>query len=324
MNESNKILQAFLVSKTFAQQRLDQTLVKLMPEFSRTQIQDWINSGSVLVNGKPVKVKTKVKGGEMVTVNVTLKPPPQWEAQAIPLDIVYEDEALLVINKPIGLVVHPGAGNADQTLLNAILHHSPQSRSLPRAGILHRLDKNTSGLLVIAKTSIALKKLGQQLKKRTLLREYQAIVQGTLISGGTVSAPIGRHPIKRNRMAVLENGRQAVTHFRVAEKYRVHTRLKISLETGRTHQIRVHLAHLRHPIVGDPTYGGRLMLTKGMLPELIEALRKFKRQALHAFALGLTHPITNEFIRWEIGLPDDMKQLIHLLKEDELRNRNNK
>jgi 23S rRNA pseudouridine1911/1915/1917 synthase len=316
MSTHNKIQQTFTISEIFAQERIDQALVKLMPEYSRTQIKTWIEAGEVLMGGKPVKAKTRLKGGETISVDLSLPSQVQWEAQHIPLTIVHEDEALLIINKPVGMVVHPGAGNADRTLLNAILHHAPALQSLPRAGILHRLDKDTSGLLVIAKTRAALKDISHQLKKRTLIREYQAIVYGKIISGGTVDAPVGRHPIKRKRMSVTESGRDAVTHYRVAEKYRAQTRLKIRLETGRTHQIRVHMAHIRHPIVGDTTYGGRTLLSKGMSPELIEALRKFKRQALHAFALGLVHPLTHEMMRWEIELPDDMQQLVHLLKED--------
>lgn len=313
--------QTIIIPETYTNERLDQVLAKLLPEYSRTQIQNWIESGAVLLNGALVKAKIKVKGGETVTLEATVKPQPQWEAQAIPLTIVYEDDALIIVNKPAGLTVHPGAGNADRTLLNALLYHAPQLQHLPRAGILHRLDKDTSGLLVIAKTAPALKNLSQQLKKHTLLREYQAIVYGRLISGGIVNAPIDRHPIQRKRMAIVDTGKTAVTHYRVAEKYRAHTRLKLRLETGRTHQIRVHMQHIRHPIVGDVIYGGRVQLTKGMSPELIQELRGFKRQALHAFALGLTHPTTQEFIRWEIELPQDMKQLINVLKDDAIRNK---
>jgi 23S rRNA pseudouridine1911/1915/1917 synthase len=317
MTNDPKIIQLnFSIPELHAHERLDQVLAKLMPDYSRTQIQAWLESGSILINDKPAKGKIKLKGGENVTVNAVAKPQPAWAAQSIPLNIVHEDEALIVINKPVGLVVHPGAGNSDSTLLNALLHHAPQLKDLPRAGIIHRLDKNTSGLLVIAKTPAALKDVSAQLKHRTILREYQAIVYGTMISGGSVDAPIDRHPLQRKRMAVVDTGKHAVTHYRVAEKYRAHTRLNLKLETGRTHQIRVHMSHIRHPIVGDPTYGGRVQLSKGMTPELIQALRTFKRQALHAFALGLTHPLTQEFIRWEIDLPEDMQELIAVLRED--------
>jgi 23S rRNA pseudouridine1911/1915/1917 synthase len=316
--DSNKI-QTIVIPESHANERLDQALAKLMPEYSRTQIQEWIAAGAVLINGTPAKSKLKIKGGETISVTATLKPQPQWEAQPIPLSIVYEDEAVIVINKPIGLVVHPGTGNADRTLLNALLHHAPELQTLPRAGILHRLDKDTSGLLVIAKTTGSLKNLSHQLKDRTLLREYQAIVYGPMISGGSVDAPIGRHPINRKRMAITETGKPAVTHYRIAEKFPALTHLTLRLETGRTHQIRVHMTHVYHPIVGDATYGGRVQLSKGMTPELIQALRQFKRQALHAFALGFHHPISGEFMRFEIDLPEDMQQLLTVLKEDKKR-----
>ena len=305
-----------IIPESHANERLDQALAKLLPDYSRTQIQQWIEAGQILLDGCAVKAKIKLKGGEHVAIEATLKPQPINVAQAISLAVVYEDDALIIINKPVGLVVHPGSGNADCTLLNALLHHAPSLQALPRAGILHRLDKDTSGLLVVAKTAAALRHLSHQLKKRSLLREYQAIVYGSMISGGTVDAPIDRHPLQRKRMAVTETGKTAITHYRVAEKYRALTRLKIRLETGRTHQIRVHMAHIRHPIVGDPTYGGRVQLAKGMTPELIHCLRHFKRQALHAFALGLVHPDTQEFMRWEIDLPEDMQQLIVALRED--------
>lgn len=311
----NKI-HTFIIPNQHVDERLDQALAKLMPDYSRTQIKEWIESGQVLVNDKPCKAKTKLKGGESVTIRATLKAQPSWTAQDIPLNIVYEDDDLIVINKPIGLVVHPGAGNAENTLLNALLHHAEVLQHLPRAGILHRLDKNTSGLLVIAKTPLALKHLTQQLKKRTILREYQAVVYGTLISGGTIDAAIGRHPIQRKRMAIIDTGKPAVTHYRIIEKFRAHTRLRVKLETGRTHQIRVHLNHIQHPIIGDATYGGRVQLSKGMTPELINLLRQYHHQALHAFVLGFTHPVTQEWMQFEIDLPDDMQQLLTVLRKD--------
>lgn len=300
----------------YADDRLDQALAKCLPEYSRTQIKDWLESGAALVNGQVTKAKTKVKGGEIVTIEAVLKAQPKWEAQPIPLNVVYEDESVIVINKPAGLVVHPGAGNASRTLLNALLHHAPELQALPRAGILHRLDKETSGLLLIAKTPAALKDLSFQLKKRTIAREYQAIVYGTMISGGTVDAAMDRHPIQRKRMAIIESGKPAVTHYRVAEKYRNHTRLHVKLETGRTHQIRVHMLHIHHPLIGDPVYGGRVKLSKNMSDDMIRVLRHFNRQALHAFAIGFNHPVTGEWMRFECELPEDMQQLIHALKED--------
>lgn len=316
MNIDNKKTHTLSIPDIYANERLDHTLAKLMPEYSRTQIQEWIASGSILVNGKPSKSKTKLRGGEQISVDAILKAQPHWEAQAIPLQIEYEDDALIIVNKPAGLVVHPGAGNADRTLLNALLHHAPELQSLPRAGIIHRLDKDTSGLLVVAKTAAALKDISLQLKKRTLLREYQAIVYGAMISGGCVDAPLDRHPLQRKRRAVVDTGKPAVTHYRVIERFPAHTRLKLRLETGRTHQIRVHMAHIRHPIIGDSVYGGRIILSKGMTPELRQEIKTFKRQALHAFALGLTHPVSNELMRWEIDLPDDMKQLLNVLRDD--------
>lgn len=312
---SKKAHHTLTIPDDYLDERLDLALARLMPEYSRTQIKEWIDSGSILVNGKIWKGKTKVRGGEVVTVEAVMKEQPQWEAENIPLQIVYEDQAFLIINKPPGLVVHPGAGNARRTLLNALLHYHPALQFLPRAGIIHRLDKDTSGLLVVAKTPAAFKHITHQLKKRTLLREYQAIVYGAMISGGSVDAPLDRHPVERKRRAVVETGKPAITHYRVAEKFRAHTRLKLRLETGRTHQIRVHMTHIRHPIVGDAVYG-RLQLTKGMTLELREALKSFHRQALHAFALGLTHPDTEEFMRFEIDLPDDMQQLLKLLRDE--------
>ncbi|OGT54641.1 MAG: 23S rRNA pseudouridylate synthase [Gammaproteobacteria bacterium RIFCSPHIGHO2_12_FULL_42_10] len=306
----------FIVPDTLIDLRLDQALSTLMSDYSRTQIKLWITEGLILVDQKPVKPKYKVKAGETITVNASPKPELTWEAQPIPLNIVYEDEILIVINKPMGLVVHPGAGHKNTTLLNALLHHEPALRTLPRAGILHRLDKDTSGLLLIAKTDNAYRHLTYQLKKRTLLREYQAIVYGTLISGGTVRAPIARHYRERTRMAVIETGKEAITHYRISERYRAHTRLLLRLETGRTHQIRVHLAYINRPVVGDPTYGGRMKIARGITPPLIQALRQFKRQALHAYAVGFTHPVTREWMRFESELPDDIQQLITTLRED--------
>lgn len=297
-------------------ERIDQALAKLLPEYSRTQIKLWIDSGAVLMNGLPIKAKTRVSGGELITIQATLKAQPAWEAQSIPLNLVYEDEFLMVVNKPVGLVVHPGTGNASRTMLNAILHHAPELSVLPRAGILHRLDKDTSGLLVIAKTAAALQSLTLQLKKRTISREYKAVVYGAMISGSTVNAPIDRHRLQRKKMAVVEGGKEAITHYRVAEKFRHHTLVNVKLETGRTHQIRVHFAHIRHAIVGDPIYGTRIQLTKNMTPELIAYIRQFKHQALHAFALGFDHPETGEFMRFEAEMPEDMQTLVTLLRED--------
>lgn len=314
--DSNKNNQIVQIPEALADERLDSVLAKLLPEYSRSQIKQWIDDGLVTLQGAPVKAKQRTRSGEEYVVTPVLKSTPQHVAQPIPLTIVYEDDDVLIINKPAGLVVHPGAGNQDSTLLNALLHHYPELNTLPRAGILHRLDKDTSGLLMIAKNSAALRNLSSQLKKRTLSREYQAVVYGVLISGGTVDAPIDRHPLQRKRMAVVETGRAAVTHYRVMEKYRHTTRLKVKLETGRTHQIRVHLASIHHSLVGDVTYGGRARLAKGMTEAGIKAIRQFKRQALHAFALGFTHPATDQWITVEAPLPDDLQQLVQVLRED--------
>ena len=272
------------------------------------------------LNHQPAKTKTRVRTGDVVIIIPQAKPSLDNKPQPIALNIIHEDDAFIILHKPAGMVVHPGAGNQENTMLNALLHHAPALKHLPRAGILHRLDKDTSGLLVVAKTEHALKHLSAQLKKKTMQREYQAIVYGTLISGGTINAPIDRHHLQRKRMAVVETGKPAVTHYRILEKFRAHTRLKLMLETGRTHQIRVHLTHARHPIIGDPTYGARLHLAKNTTPELTALLRALKRQALHAFALGFIHPLTQEPVRYEIDLPDDMKKLLSALRDDTERN----
>lgn len=313
---TDKIHHHTIVPDELGGQRLDQAIAKLLPDYSRTQIQDWIKSGNLKVDNAIVKARMIVMGGETITIDAERKAQPQWEAQAIDLNIVYEDEALLVINKPAGMVVHPAAGNASSTLLNALLHYCPDLKTLPRAGIIHRLDKDTTGLLVIAKTPKALMHLTKQLKARTITRLYQTIVSGMIISGGTVDAPIARHPINRKRMAVIDTGKHAVTHYRVVDHYRAHTRLKVQLETGRTHQIRVHMAYIHHPLLGDPVYSGRLQLPKGATPELVNQLRQFRRQALHASELGLVHPVTNKPMSWQAPLPDDMKTLIDVLKKD--------
>ena len=296
--------------------RLDQALARLLPQHSRASLQLWIRAERVQVEGRFPRASGKVRGGERVQILIPQTPAGDWAAQAIPLEIVYEDGDLLVVNKPAGLVVHPGAGNPEGTMLNALLHHAPTLNKLARAGIVHRLDKETSGLLVVAKTEHTRLDLISQLKERTLTREYLALVQGLLVAGGTVDAPIGRHTHTRTRMAVNERGRPAVSHYRIEKKYRAHTLLRVKLESGRTHQIRVHMAHLKHPLVGDPVYGGRLHLPKGASPVLIEALQGFKRQALHAARLGLVHPVTGKSVEWETPMPDDMRAMLKVLEKD--------
>lgn len=295
--------------------RLDQTLAKLFPDYSRSRLKHWIDEGQVLVDGQQLRPRDKLQGGEEIRLQVVETPSEAHLPQEIPLNIVFEDDHLLVIDKPAGLVVHPAAGHHDGTLLNALLFHVPQLENLPRAGIVHRLDKETSGLLVIAKTLKAHKSLVDQLQARTVKREYLALVQGKVITGATIDAPIGRHPTDRKRFAVVDSGKEAITHYRVAERFPHHTLLKVRLETGRTHQIRVHMAYIRFPLVGDPQYG-RLRLPPGASHQLTEALRSFKRQALHAARLTLRHPESGEDLGWQSPLPQDFESLLKILREE--------
>ncbi|UJF18937.1 23S rRNA pseudouridine(1911/1915/1917) synthase RluD [Vibrio sp. SS-MA-C1-2] len=298
-------------------QRIDQAVAELFPDFSRSRIKDWILAGKISINSEIItRPRTKVMGGEIITVKAELEDEQRWLAQDIPLDIVYEDDDILVINKPRGLVVHPGAGTPDGTVLNGLLHHYPEIAEVPRAGIVHRLDKDTTGLMVVAKTVPAQTRLVRALQKRKITREYEAIANGQMTAGGTVEKPIGRHPTKRTHMAVHELGKPAITHYRVAERFRNHTRLRLRLETGRTHQIRVHMAYLSHPLVGDQTYGGRPRPPKGSSEILTQALRQFDRQALHAVMLKLNHPITGETMSWHAPVPDDMVSLAAILRQD--------
>lgn len=299
-----------------AGRRLDAVLAELFPEYSRSRLSAWIKSGDVQVDGAPARPRDPVRGGEAVALTVVEDVQTHAVAEDIPLDVLYEDEHLFVLDKPAGLVVHPGAGNPAGTLVNALLHRDPGLDKLPRAGIVHRLDKDTSGVMVVARTLPAHTALVAQLSAREVHRQYLAIVVGALVSGGTAAAPIDRHPRDRLRMAVREDGKDAVTHYRLRERFRAHTALECRLETGRTHQIRVHMAHLKHPIVGDPLYGGSLKLPKGASEALIAALRGFKRQALHAEVLEFAHPVTGARVRCEAPVPDDMQSLMRLLRED--------
>ncbi|WP_286266500.1 23S rRNA pseudouridine(1911/1915/1917) synthase RluD [Thalassotalea atypica] len=297
--------------------RLDQTLAEMFPDYSRSRLKEWILDGHVKVNDSVVtKAREKMFGGEQIDINASVEAEIRFEAQDIPLNIVYEDDDILVINKPADLVVHPGAGNPDGTVLNALLNHCPQLDVVPRAGIVHRLDKDTTGLMVVAKTIAAQTNLVEALQAREITREYEAVANGIMTAGGIVDEPIGRHATKRTHMAVTFSGRPSVTHYRVMEKYRLHTRLRLRLETGRTHQIRVHMSHITHPLVGDPVYGGRPRPPKNAAPELLDYLRGFKRQALHAAMLELYHPITGELMTWRAELPEDFVKLVKLLKED--------
>jgi 23S rRNA pseudouridine1911/1915/1917 synthase len=297
--------------------RLDQALAELFPDYSRSRLKEWILGGQVKVDGEVViRPREKLRGGEQIVLCATIEDVVTWEAEAIDLNIVYEDDHILVINKPAGMVVHPGAGNSAGTTLNALLHHYPEIAEVPRAGIVHRLDKDTTGLMVVAKTIPAQTHLVEALQAREITREYEAIACGQMTAGGLVDEPIGRHKTQRTHMAVDHNGKPAVTHYRVAEKFRLHTRLRLRLESGRTHQIRVHMAHIDHPLVGDPVYGGRLRLPKGASPELIAVIRGFRRQALHAAMLRLAHPITGELMEWHAPVPDDMLELAAAFRAD--------
>jgi len=297
--------------------RLDKALADLFPSYSRARLQQWVRDGYVRVNGSArQRGKDKVKGGEEIQITAQVEEEVSWQAQALPLTLLYEDDDLLIVNKPADLVVHPGAGNKDNTLVNALLHHAPELAQLPRAGIIHRIDKDTSGLLVVARSLPAHTHLVAQLQNHEFLREYLAIVTGVLVAGGTVEVPIGRHPTQRTRMAVVEKGKPAITHYRVIERFRAHTSIRVKLETGRTHQIRVHLAHKRYPVVGDSVYGGRLQIPPNSSESFKETLRTFPRQALHAARLGLIHPISGELMQWEAPLPEDIQTLLAVLKKD--------
>jgi 23S rRNA pseudouridine1911/1915/1917 synthase len=295
---------------------LDQALAVLFPDFSRTRLKAWIEAGRVQVDGRVPRPKDLVDGGELVRVEPTDEERVEVAPQPIALSIVHEDESVLVIDKPVGLVVHPGAGNPDSTLQNALLHHEPSLAKLPRAGIVHRLDKDTSGLLVVAKTAQAHAALTKALEARDVHREYEAVCVGVMTSGGTVDAPIERHPIDRLRQAVRGDGREAVTHYRVIERFRAHTHVRVQLETGRTHQIRVHLTHIGYPLVGDALYGKRLVLPKTPTPRLADTLRGFRRQALHAAKLAFEHPATGETLELRAPPPADFTDLVDALRED--------
>lgn len=296
--------------------RLDQALARLLPDYSRSRLKEWIEAGQVSVQNRMSRPRELLSGGEHVVVNAQIAAPDTVKPQAIELDIVHSDAWLIVVNKPAGLVVHPGAGNRDRTLQNALLHHDPELAALPRAGILHRLDKDTSGLLVIARSLAAHTALTRQLQAREIEREYEAICVGVMTAGGTIDRAIGRDRTDRVRMAVRDDGREAVTHYRVIERYRAHTHVRVHLETGRTHQIRVHFSHVRHPLVGDSTYGRRLLLPRGATASLVAALRAFQRQALHASRLRLVHPHHQEAVEWRAPLPADMKALVQVLRQD--------
>ncbi len=295
--------------------RLDVALSEMLPDYSRSKITAWIKSGDALINNKAFKPKDKVNGSQMVMLSLNKKQNNDWSAENIALNIVFEDEDIIIINKPFGLVTHPGAGNWNGTLANALLYYDPELSKLDRAGIVHRLDKNTSGLMVIARNEKSQKYLVEQLQSHSVVREYSAIVYGHMISGGSVNDPIGRDPKDRVKQAVSSNGKDATTHYRVIDRFKSHTHVKAILETGRTHQIRVHLSHIGYPLLGDPMYGGRVRFPKKASEILKESLLGFKRQALHSKKLTLNHPSTGELMSWKAPLPDDMLELLAILNE---------
>lgn len=297
--------------------RLDQALARALPQYSRAQLASWIEAGAVQVDGQQLRGKDRVLGGEAVRIEARVAPVLTVAPEEIPLTVVYRDRALLVVNKPPGLVVHPGAGNAQHTLQNALLALDRKLALLPRAGLIHRLDKDTSGLLIVARTLEAHTALVAALAEREIHRHYLAVCTGVMTGGGTVDEPIGRHRSHRTRMSVRSDGRPAVTHYRVVQRYRAHTLVRVELETGRTHQIRVHLAHIGYPLVGDPLYAGRKRIPAGCTPELLAELEAFPRQALHAAHLLLTHPLTGREMQWEAPLPADMQRLIAALEADQ-------
>jgi len=304
------------IDSTYSGLRLDSVIAKLCPEFSRNHIKNWILDGSLVLDGKETKPRKIIQGGELVEINVQEEIPDQFQPQNINLSIIWEDESVLVVNKPPGLVVHPGAGNKSGTLLNALLYYEKDLGYLPRAGIVHRLDKDTSGIMVVAKTERAYLNLVNQLKDRTVKREYWAIVVGVPISGGIIEEPVGRHPKLRKKQAVTLSGKPAITEYRVHKKLGGYTLLKAYLRTGRTHQIRVHLAFKNFPIVGDNLYGARKRLASGTTEKQRSVIESFNRQALHAKSLSFKHPVSNTIINLETELPKDFKYLIQCLEEN--------
>lgn len=311
------IQKCLTVPREYHNQRIDSVLAHLLPDYSRSQISTWIKNGTVMLNQATCKPKDKVNESDLIEINVDLNLVEHNFAQcmpeAIPLSIVFEDEELLVLNKPSNLVVHPGAGNREHTLVNALLHHAPTLQHLPRAGIIHRLDKDTTGLLVVAKTLTAHTSLIRQMQARQIQRHYITLVQGHLISGGVIDTHYGRHPRNRLKMTVLENGRQAITHYSIKRQYQDFTLLDVKLMTGRTHQIRVHLAHINHAVVGDPLYGGRIRFPAQASEELKTLIQNFNRQALHACTLSFLHPKTEEVLSFTAPLPDDFNHLLNTL-----------
>ncbi|WP_180170288.1 23S rRNA pseudouridine(1911/1915/1917) synthase RluD [Acinetobacter sp. YH12027] len=306
----------FQLDESYLGQRIDQVSALVWTDFSREKLKQWLKEGHLLVNGNTVKPKYKCEGTELLTLEVELEAQTRSLPEDIPLNIVYEDDDIMVINKPVGMVVHPGAGNSTGTLVNAILHHYPKSSELTRAGLVHRIDKDTSGLLVVAKNLESQFSLSKQLAKKSVYRIYDLIVYGNIIAGGTVDEPIKRHPVDRIKMAVLPGGKDAVTHYNVKERFQNFTRVQARLETGRTHQIRVHFTYIGHGLVGDQVYVPRVRMPAGASMLLDDTLRGFKRQALHAVKLGLVHPRTGEDMMFEAPWPEDFNQLVEVLRSE--------
>ncbi|CAM2797169.1 23S rRNA pseudouridine(1911/1915/1917) synthase RluD [Legionella worsleiensis] len=307
------------ISREYHSQRIDSVLAQLLPEYSRSQISNWIKTGSVTLNNQSCKPKDKVLDGDLIDLQVDLNTVDpdftQCEPEDIPLDVIFEDEEVLVLNKPAGIVVHPGAGNKEHTLVNALLHHAPDLHHLPRAGIIHRLDKDTTGLLIVAKSLTAHTSLIRQMQAREIKRHYITLVLGHVLSGGILDTGFGRHPRNRLKMAVTGQGRQAITHYTVKKHYDDFTLLDVSLMTGRTHQIRVHMAYINHPVVGDQLYGGRIRFPNNASEQFRTQLQQFKRQALHARTLTFIHPKTEKELTFKAPLPDDLKLLLDTLDE---------
>ena len=312
----NSEIQIIAVPEELAGLRLDQALARMFPEYSRSRLKEWLLAGAITVDGGSKRPRDAVAGGEMISFEPQSESEVRASPEPITLDVVYEDDDLLVVNKSAGLVVHPGAGNPGGTLMNGLLHHAPVLETIPRAGIIHRIDKDTTGLLLVAKTLPAHTALVRQLADRDISRNYLAICNGVLTGGGTIDQPIGRHPGDRKRMSVQKNGKPAVTHYTVLERFRAFTYIRVTLETGRTHQIRVHFAWRRHALVGDQTYGGRLALPAGASEPLIESLRRFKRQALHATRLAFEHPTSGEAMELEVPPPADFEEVLAVMRED--------
>ena len=309
-----KIQLEIVIPKKFEGKRLDLALSKLFPEHSRSRIQSWIKAGEVEVNNSKYKQRNVVNSGDIIKINTTLKSIDKHQAEHIGLDVIHEDQAIIILNKPAGLVVHPGAGNQKHTLVNALLHFDEKLDVLPRAGIIHRLDKDTTGIMIIARTIESYTYLVNELQERNIKRNYKAIICGQLVAGGVIENKIGRHPVHRTKMAVTDKGKLATTHYRIIKKFQHYTYLDIQLGTGRTHQIRVHMNNEKHPIIGDPLYGKNTFIKKGIDASLREFIKNFKRQALHAYNIEFTHPISKKIISLKAELPDDMNNLIKILE----------